>query len=442
MRIRLVFLALVIAVTCTVAYGGELTTLDGETIKCDIVSITAKDVTYKVGDKEAKKPIDQILKIDYREPNKVPEDKNFSEVDLTDGTALYVSKWALKGKTLEATLLSGPNVKLPVELVGAILNNAKEEKYRREFRNRVINTRGKEALVIKRIVERKDKETGKMVVVKGDDGKPLEVINNLPGTLGDGDEKGESITAVIQFDNESKEVTWKQADLHGIIFKNKLPPKAPAVTCRLLDTLQNVVMVSSVTARKEGGVTIKTPAGAEMEFNADQIAQLDYTRGRLDYLSVMLLDKEKTKTTTTPSPFEKVDKWYVFADNSLNMTPIKVGGTSFRQGLTLLPDVELEYQLGGSYRQFEAVIGIDDETKAEGEGTLEIEADNKVIESIPIVYKTEKGKNGEPTKPARPFKKVSLNIKDVNVFKIRFKAKDDLNALSISVSLGDAKVTK
>jgi len=229
MRTRLVFLALLLAVTAGSA--GEITTTDGETIKCDIVSVTATEITIKVGEKQETRKLDKILKVDFRDPNKIPEDKNFSQVELTDGTSLFVSEWKLKGKDLEMTLVSGPKVKLAVDLVTSILNPAKEEKYRREFRNRVINTRGKEALVVKRIVTRIDKETKKEVIVKGEDGKPLEVINNLPGTLGDGDEKGETITAVVQFDSKSepKTVTFKQSEVHGIIFKNSLPPKAPGI---------------------------------------------------------------------------------------------------------------------------------------------------------------------------------------------------------------------
>jgi len=443
MCVRLFSLALLLAASAVTA--GEITTIDGETIKCDIVAVTAKEVTYSVGNKEDKKPISKIIKIDYRDPEKLPDDKNFSIVELTDGTSLNVGEWKLKGKTLEMKLLSGPEVKLPTELVGSILNNGKEEKYRNDFRNRVINIRGKEALVIKRFVTRKDKESGKEVIVKGEDGKPLEVINNLTGTLSDGDEKGETIEVVVDFEDlkpEERKVVRKQSEIHGVIFKHRLPVKAPQVACRLLDTKQNVVMVSSVKERKGGGVIIETPAGAQMEFKAEQIAQLDYTRGRLDYLSAML----PAKTTITPNAFEsgkdKVDKLYIFKDNSLNMTPIKVGGTSYRQGLTLLPGVELEYELGGQYRDFSAVIGIDDETNAEGEGKLEILADNKVIETVDIVYRTEKGKGGEPTKPARPVKKVNLNLKGVENLTIRFTPKDDLNGLSLSVSLGDAKVNK
>jgi hypothetical protein len=208
--------------------------------------------------------------------------------------------------------------------------------------------------------------------------------------------------------------------------------------------MQNSVMVSKLDKKEGGGVTVTTPSGAKMDFLPAQIAYIDYTRGRLDYLSALQPDK----TNITLNTFDEKDKlppdhkWYVYKDSNLNGTPIKLGGTSYRFGLTLLPDVELIYDLQGAYRQFDAVIGIDDDTRAEGEGTIEIWGDNRKLETREIVYRTEKGKNGEPVKPAKPSKKVSLNVKDVQKLKVIFKAKDELNGLSLSATLGDAKVNK
>ena len=112
------------------------------------------------------------------------------------------------------------------------------------------------------------------------------------------------------------------------------------------------------------------------------------------------------------------------------------------KGLTLVPEVELTYDLKGDYREFSAVVGIDDESKGEGEVTLIIEGDGKELTSIPIVYRTEKTKTGEPRKPPKPFKVVRLNIKDVQKLKVILRPRDELNGLSINVSLGNAKVNK
>jgi hypothetical protein len=208
----------------------------------------------------------------------------------------------------------------------------------------------------------------------------------------------------------------------------------------VLGTNQDAVIVSSVAPRM-GGVTVTTPAGARIDFNYDQIARLDYSTGKLDYLS----DLAPLNLKTEPSRFdtgEARDRWFVYKDSNLDNRPIRLGGTVFKKGLTLLPEVELTYDLKGQYREFSAVVGIDDESKGEGEVTLVIEGDGKELKSIPINYRTEKTDKGEPRKPPRPVHTVRLNIKDYQKLKVILRPKDELNGFSISVSLGNARVNK
>src|SRR5262249_23786540 len=151
-----------------------------------------------------------------------------------------------------------------------------------------------------------------------------------------------------------EKIKKKQADLHGIIFKNTLPPKAPPRICRLSDTLGNVVVVAKLES-KNNGVTVTTPSGAKLDFTFAQVAQIDYSTGRFDYLSALT---GKLKTKITLNPYDKRDgldekhKWFIYSDSNLHNKPIKLGGTSYRHGLTLVPEVELEYDLNSEYRQF------------------------------------------------------------------------------------------
>jgi len=426
------------------AAAAEITQEDEKVLKdVEIVSVSAKEVVYKLDGKEVTKPIKEVRRIEYREVKAVPSDKSYSQVELTDGTIVLVSDWAIKKADLELTLLSGPKVKVPITVVTSILNNASVQKYRDEWRNRVINSRGKTAVVIKRNATKVDPKTKKEVELLDDNGKPIELIFNLPATIGEGDDKGETIKAAVDTGEGVKETVFKQRALHGYIYANTLPTKAATILCKLVDVSGNAVTVSKLVETKTG-VTVTTPSGAEMEFSHDQISMIDYSRGRMDFLSDMLPDK----TIITLNEADKEEKRkedykpFVYRDSSLNHTPIKVGGTSYRRGLTLLPDVELRWDLNGSYRTFDAVIGIDDDTRAEGEATIEIWGDNKKLQTIAVVHRTEKGKNGEPVAPVRKTEKVSLNVKDVTTLKVIFKAKDTLSAFSMSVSLGDAKVTR
>src|SRR5262249_22451611 len=177
--------------------------------------------------------------------------------------------------------------------VDNVLLDAGKEAHRRDWKSRVFNTRGREAVVVKR----------------------GESISNLLCVLGEGDETGTAINLAVTDAGITAEAQRKLAGLHGIIFKNTLGPKAMPMTCKLLDTQQDVVMVSSVTPSADG-LTVTTPAGAKIEFKNEQIARLDYTPGKLDYLS----DLEPAKVVVRSSldeDEEKADQWHVYKDTNL-----------------------------------------------------------------------------------------------------------------------------
>jgi hypothetical protein len=222
------FLRVLLAVGLIVcaARAGEITTVVGdkeEVIKdVDVVSVSAKEVVYKVGNKEVTRPIGEVMRIEYRDAAKVAADKKYALVELTDGTVLLVSQWAIKGNDLEMTLLSGPTVTMPTSVIISILNNAKDDKDRNDWRNRVINTRGKDAVVLKRVATRYDKKLKKEVEIRDENNNLTYVTSTLVATLSPGDEKGETIkVAVVIPDDKGKdevrEVVYKQSSLHGII---------------------------------------------------------------------------------------------------------------------------------------------------------------------------------------------------------------------------------
>src|SRR5262249_10339260 len=147
------------------AHAGDIYPVKGDPIKGEIVSVSYKEVVFTQGDKKVTRPIKEVLKIDYRDVGRPAPGTTYSSVELTDGTQLLVSKYLLKKKELEITLLAGPSLKVPVEMVANILNNAQLEANRNDWKSRVFNTRGKEAIVINR------------------EGIP----SNIPCTLGEGD---------------------------------------------------------------------------------------------------------------------------------------------------------------------------------------------------------------------------------------------------------------
>src|SRR5262245_64821070 len=99
----LLAIALVLSLTLA-GVAAEITTVTNEVLKGEIVKVDDKEVVFTQGDKKVTRPIKQVLKIDYRDVGKLPTDKPYSLVELTDGTQLYVSKVLLKKRDFELTL--------------------------------------------------------------------------------------------------------------------------------------------------------------------------------------------------------------------------------------------------------------------------------------------------------------------------------------------------
>jgi hypothetical protein len=403
MRLCRTLLALFVATLA--AQGAEIFPLKGDAIKGDIVSISETEVVFKQGDKNVTKPLKEIVKIDYRDVGKPAAGTSYAQVELTDGTVLLASKWLIKKRELELTLLAGPAVKLPLETVASVLARADVEAHRKDWKTRLFNTRNKEALVLKR----------------------EDIISNIDCTLGEGDETGTSISFAVTIDGETRTEKRKLATTHGLIFKHTLAAKAPPVKCKLLDTLQDVVMVASVTS-KESGLSITTPAGAKINFTNEQIARLDYSRDRFDYLSQ--LEPIKVVAKSNLDEDGKPDQWHVYKDTNLNKGSLSLGGVTYKHGLAVKPFVELTWDLKGEYRELSLVIGIDDNVSAVGGTTIVIERDGKELATETISSEDKKR-----------YKSLTLNIKDVQKLKITVKSDDEFDT-SRHLDLADAKVSK
>jgi hypothetical protein len=306
--------------------NAELHTLKGDVLKGELANITDKEIVLNVGGKSQATPLPQILKLDFPAVNPVKLDEKYSDIELTDGSRLHCKEWTIKAKQVELKTMAGKPIKIPLSAVANILNDAQEEKYRKDWVERVGRKRRRDAAVR----------------ITGD------TINSYEGTFGDADAEGKT----IEFQTATgKKGTLPFANLHGLIFQRELDPQAPPVLCKLSDSYQDFIMVSSVT-RNAAGLSVKTPSGAQFDIAEDLLTRLDYTLDKIAFLSRL----EPSKVVQT-SNFDFVDTYR--RDKNLDNGPLRIYSENYTVGLALHAHTELEYNLRGDYREFHAVAGID-----------------------------------------------------------------------------------
>jgi hypothetical protein len=396
--------------------------LDGKSLTGEWVGINERDVMLKVEGKQIARPLDTVLQIDFQPmPVGAPPKEAYVAVALTDGSLFRCSKFAIKGKDATLTLAAGPQFTVPIGALTYYLNDAGNEPMAKQFREYIARS--------------KQQRTDYLMVKRG------ESLNGLEGTVGDGDEKGET----IEFTSQGQKRNPKLAAAQGLIFYREVDAKMAPSVCRLLDTARNEVQVAAVKQSPKG-LVIDTPAGAKIEYPRALLARLDYSKGKLTFLSDM--DPAEVVETCTEGP-DSVQHYR--RDKNLDGGQIRFGPTVYAKGVALHSHTELEFDLKGEYREFKASIGVE-EAIGGGEGqtvVVRILGDGKELYSGKH-FKGQRFKPadaaGKPTKPGSksadlPALPVKLSV--VNVLKLRIiVTSGDLLDLSKHATLADAQVSK
>ena len=186
-------------------------------------------------------------------------------------------------------------------------------------------------------------------------------------------------------------------------------------------------MVSSLTG-KEGGVSVTTAAGVKLDVPFERIVRVDYTQGRLEYLSDLTPTKIVTRSNLDDE--ETPDQWHVYKDSNLDKKPMVLAGVTYSKGLALKPYAELIFDLKGDYREFEAMAGIDDGISVAGSAILQIEGDGKELASIQL-----------PSPDKSRVKALKISVKDVQRLRIIVRSDGEFDTAR-HLDLADAKIRK
>lgn len=392
---------LILALAAPAASAAELKTLKGEIIKGDLVSVSDKAVVLNAGGKEISTPIDDVLLVSLKDGYDNVADVKYAEVELTDGSLLRCTRVEMKGKDVALTLLQGQEVHLPIAKLAWILNEGHVEQNRKDWKERVLAKKNvRDVVALKR---------------KG-------VMNGIAGTFADTAEDNGKL-AFNQKDGPRRIIS--PGAVAGLFFQRNPDPRARPVLCKFHDAAHNLLFASAV-ARTADGYTVTTSSGATIKIATDKVVKMDFSKGKLTYLA------DINPLSVKESSTEDVVQHYHRNEN-LDGKDIRMAGTVYKSGLALHSTTELEYDLDGEYREFKAVVGIDDDVSGDDAPTiLKIEGDGNMLLTLTISRKDKQ--RSQP---------VALNIKDVKKLKITVTHRDeDLLDLGKHLTLADARVSK
>jgi hypothetical protein len=114
----------------------------------------------------------------------------------------------------------------------------------------------------------------------------------------------------------------------------------------------------------------KTLFGVEVKLRLEQIVSMDVRQGKAVYLSDL---KPKSYEHT---PYLGV-RWPYEMDRSVAGNSIRLAGNAFDKGIGMHSESRLSFNLGGQYRRFEALVGLDDRTGQGGRVKIRVVIDGK-----------------------------------------------------------------
>jgi hypothetical protein len=388
-------LAIILLLSASVVEAEELRTLSGKTITGTLKIIDTDTIIMRTDDGPVETPLSQVLLLDLRPGRGTSGDTKHYEVRLLDDSSILARSLAFSAKEVELTLLSGTKLTVPLSAVVSFLKDAQDANLRRQFQN----------------AKKSKLRSDRILIFKDGD------LNAIDGTLGEIDADGKAI-AFTRDKNEPIKARFEL--LHGVIFL-RTDVLAETPVCKVIDQ-DGSMIVASKLAYDGKTLNLTTPTGAKLALAGDALAKLDFNLGRLTYLS----DLEPAKLSESPwfAGFPSVRK-----DVNQDGRPIVLLDRPFSKGLTMEGGSSVEYNLGGKYKDFKALVGAD--TRA---------AEGALAKTTLTVYCDGAKQYSEVVAPGE-LKPIAVNVKDAATLRIVVEG-PNFTVLPAYVTLADARISQ
>ncbi len=340
----------------------EVQTLDGRTITGPIVEISpAKPdggqpcyrVTIDTDAGAISLSTDKLLQLSLVEkPAKRPE-VSAVRVELLDGSSVAADDYTVGGDRFTLVLPNNHIVDLPVATVSAV---------RVQPHAATLVDQWSRILAMQL-------DADVLVVCNGD------VLNYHSGVLHDVTDK------VVRFELDGEVLPIKRSKVYGLIYRRAADKSLPEPICELTDATGSRWSVRSLALTDEGDIRLSTPCGATVVCRLSQVVQIDFSRGKVIYLSDLAPQSvEFVPFFGRGGAMPLLGRFFAIRnDVNLESAPLRLGGVQYSKGLAMHSRTKVVYRLPGRFSRFKAVAGIDDGVRPHGNLRLVISGDERVL---------------------------------------------------------------
>ena len=382
----------------------EVKTLAGKQLSGQLVELSPRQLTLTLDGQAVALPVSELasLYVSKREPS--AERISGMTVTLVDQSVIRATDYRSNQATARLQLADQNVLEVPTKLIRSILfaNHPEgEQKLAGQWSNIVANKAAADVLVLR----------------KGGS------LDYLEGVLGDVDQD------IVKFQLDAEVIPVKRAKIEGLVYYHPQHSDIESAAYEVT-TADGWRLRAQSVALSGGKLQIKTTAGLSVERPLEALAAIDFSAGKIQYLSD--LEPEATKFTPYFGLKRELPSLTAFyqprRDKGFEQNPLRVGDTTYAKGLALHSRTQLTYRLGGQFRQFKAVAGIDETVRPRGDVRLELTGDGKILWNATI-------------KGTQPATQLNLDVTGVRRLEILVDFGGDLD-LADYLNLYDARVIK
>ncbi len=322
-------------------------------------------------------------------------------IELVDGSTLAAASYLADKSHARVRLVGGQDVELAGQDVKSV-----------RFLEATEATSGPWARIVK-----EETESDILVVKKG------ESIDYHKGVLG-------SVSAdAVEFQLDGERLPVKRAKVFGLVYRRPPGREIPEPMGFAVDASGSTWAIRSIALAGEQ-LQWTTPLGTKVSRPATSVALLDFSRGKVVYLS----DLKPESVEWVPyfssgrEPPTQVALFAPRSDRSLESGPLQLDRKRYAKGLAIHSRTTMVYRLPERYRRFSAVVGIDDAVRPQGNVRLVIRGDDRVLCAMAVAG----------TDPPRP---VDLDVAGIRRLSILVDFGDDFDVAD-HLDLCDARLVK
>jgi len=377
--------------------------LAGPSTQGELVGIASDAVIVKVGEDEQRLDITSLWELTPTAQADHTMDSPAVWVDLVDGSRVLASQFTAADGTATVRLLDGGDLTIRTRLIHAV---------RLKSHTGAPEIAGRWQEIIS------EKAGGDVVVIRR-----AEELEKLEGVLSDVTED------VVNFEYDGEAFEVNRSKLDGFTYYHPASGDLPDRVCQVSDASGSHWSVRSLQLA-DTRIELVSVAGVEFSFPVEQLEKIDFSSGNRVWLSDLVPEAVEWRPfvhSRLPEP-RLMQLFHPRQDIGLTQKPLLLDGNVYSKGLAIRSRTELVYRLTDDFRQFHAIVGIDDHVRDGGNVDLVISGDGKVLFSRNVTGRDE----------AIP---MDLDITGVKRLKILVDFGQELD-IADHLNLCDARITK